>query len=828
MFKTYNAHFSFITVRTPFSHASRLLLGLLVLTFGLAACGSTTEKPKNVKKVDAGTYIISAADGRRLKIQAYGENIIRAHTVKKDEEFFADDYYEMVETHDWPRMLSVKDLGERILFSTESAVSVIVNKQSLAVSYLFDDNPLLEETSGVTWEGNTIKTRFLNGDEHFTGLGHGYFGRADSIDLRDKVINRNYGRQQIEQAPLIVPFYLSNKGYGVFLNSMFPNEFSFGANDEYSIAIEDYGFGGQLDYFFIAGPEFKDIIERYTHLTGRPRLPSKSMFGLQLSDKGHDHNSPTPSDEKWWKNKIKEHRDAGYPLDHVVNDNRWRAAGGKRCESKLDWDEKRYPDPKAYGEWLEEQGLTMTLDFNRCIANDTDGWKPEFNLPETGKIDFADSAPDLTNADFRAWFWQAFYNAALNPELEYPGDALWIDEFDEQGAAPKRMILANGRSSAEMRNYWFFLIAKALVEEGWDKAELNKRPFVWVRGMTAGAQRYATLWSGDIYPHYEDMATQVRGMQLAGMSGFPYWGHDAGGFHNWDTGEGPDDELYINWSMALGSVSPIWKPHGMGQSRWPLDRSEEVQKFAHKYSKFRYELMPYIYWMAHLAAETGYPIVRPMVFEHQNSPEAWKHDLQFMLGHFILVAPNTTGEPKLDVWLPWGNWYNYDTKELIRGNQVITVDAPLGHLPMFVKAGAVIPKNEYALSTQFINNEKLILDVYAGGNYAHAEVFEDDGESENYRNGDFSVTRISNNAASGYIRIRNTKEQAPYLPEQRAYEINMFGEKAYDCVIRDNEKLKGEKIEKGYRFVLPPQPVGNPVHLHDCKREGEEVKGISD
>jgi len=245
---------------------------------------------------------------------------------------------------------------------------------------------------------------------------------------------------------------------------------------------------------------------------------------------------------------------------------------------------------------------------------------------------------DLTNTEFRKWFWQTFYQQSLDPKLQFPGDALWIDEFDEMGAAPNNMQLANGRHWAEMRNYWFFLIAKALVQEGWDQppenksALHNKRPYVWVRGMTAGAQRYASLWTGDIYPTHDDMQTQIRAMQLAGVSGFPFWGHDAGGFYDWKNNRGPDEKLYAQWAMAFGSFAPIWKPHGMGQSRWPLDRSPENQKIAQQYAQWRYELMPYIYTAAHMAAATGVPMARPLLLDYPNNKNAWKYDLQYLCG----------------------------------------------------------------------------------------------------------------------------------------------------------------------------------------------------
>ena len=176
-----------------------------------------------------------------------------------------------------------------------------------------------------------------------------------------------------------------------------------------------------MDYFFILGPEFRKILERYTQLTGRPRFPQKAVFGLALSDKANDHTSKHPSDEKWWKDKIEAHRKAGFPIDHIVNDNRWRAGGGKRCESYFEWDKGRYPDPHEYENWITKNGLITTIDFNRCIASKSEGWKKSFNIPAGDSIDFNESAPDFTNEKVRQWFWNLFWTKSLNPKLGYPG-----------------------------------------------------------------------------------------------------------------------------------------------------------------------------------------------------------------------------------------------------------------------------------------------------------------------------------------------------------------------------------------------------------------------
>ena len=488
-----------------------------------------------------------------------------------------------------------------------------------------------------------------------------------------------------------------------------------------------------MDYFFIMGPSLKKVLKTYVSLTGKPRLPQKSIFGLQLSDKGHDHDSETPSDEQWWKNKITAHKNAGFPLDHVVNDNRWRAGGGKRCESYIEWDKGRYPNPENYQNWLKEQGLTMTIDFNRCIGQFSEGWKPEYNIPVTDSINFKESAPDLTNTAFRTWFWDIFYKKSLNPELGYPGDGLWIDEFDEMGNAPKDMILANGKSSAEMRNYWFFLIAKALVKDGWDKQIGDtKRPYVWVRGMTAGAQRYATLWSGDILPNHQDMKLQIRGMQLAGLSGFPFWGHDAGGFYDWDKNIGPDEQLYQQWSMAMGVFSPIWKPHGMGQSRWPLDRSNTSQQVAKKYSDLRYALMPYTYSNAHVAHNTGIPLTRAMLLDYSSNDNAWRYDLQYLWGQDMLIAPSTNKDNLVTVWLPKGGWYNFWNDNFYAKEETLSYTVDNNEYPIFIKSGAIIPMVKPVNNVTNINNEHLFVHVYKGSD-GQFTLYEDDGITEKYR-----------------------------------------------------------------------------------------------
>ena len=795
--------------------------GLAMLALSAACAGAA---PSNEKPPSRHTVFVNGANGDQLRVTAYGKNVVRIQSVRAGQNYFDDQHYEMVASHAYKDAFRVDHRGQTLVLRLDgpNRIELDIDQASLAISYFVDGQPqpVLKEHGGVEWHDQLITRRFeFDDQEHFTALGHGYFGRAESIDLKGQAVTRNYGAAQIDQAPLLVPFYLSSKGYGVFLNSTFKNFFNFGKDKRYEFGIDTLDFDGRMDYFFIAGPQPKDVLTHYVELTGKPRLPAKAMFGLALSDKSQDHDSPTPSDETWWKQQIVAHRAAGFPLDHVVNDNRWRAGGGKRCVSYIEWDRERYPDPAEYQRWLTANGLVSTIDFNRCVAQYSEGWKKSFNLPAPGKIDFAESAPDLSNADFRKWFWQIMYKKSLDPALAYPGDALWIDEFDEQGMAPETMILANGLSSAEMRNYWFFLISKALVQQGWDKSDIKERPFVWVRGMTAGAQRYATLWSGDIKPNFEEMKLQIRGMQLAGLSGFPFWGHDAGGFYDWTTKTGPDAEIYMKWSMAFGSFAPIWKPHGAGPSRWPLDRSGKEQAVAHRFSEIRYELMPYMYSAAHVAASTGIPIARAMFLEFPGQEKAWQYDLQYMWGSDMLVAPFTSTDQVQDVWLPPGKWFDYwQPRQAVQGDTVIPVKPNANEIALFVKAGSVIPKQKFALSTKFADKSALQLDVYRGAD-GDTQLIEDDDRTEEYKLHDKQMTTaISYRDAAVSVHIGAARGDYAGAPSQRSYQITLHGAPASTCFTINGKPATGVRTNQDQetQITVPPMSIRKSVTIAAC------------
>ncbi|HWV16332.1 MAG TPA: TIM-barrel domain-containing protein [Cellvibrio sp.] len=743
------------------------------------------------------SIIVSANSGQKLRITPYGGAVVRVQVAAPGQDFLPDSHYEMVERHDWDGSLKIDNNAGHLHISLDAKADradlfVELQKETLRLAFGAGGNLFLREKFSTEWLGSLIRQQFVYDDaEHFAGLGHGYFGRVDSLDLRGQELERNYQRDHEQQAPLLVPFYISSKGYGVFLNSSFRNKFRFGVEGSYSFSLDtgNYSKDGQMDYFVIAGPQIKDVLRRYIALTGHPRMPSKAMFGLALSDKG----DPKTSDGDWWKNKVRQHREAGFPLDHLVNDNRWRASGGERCKSEFAWDGERYSSPRKFVDWANDEHLLLTLDFNRCIAPHTEGYdQASFNIPNSEGMDFKDAAPDLTSRAVRQWWWKVLYNKGIKPMGNSATVGLWIDEFDQMGPAPDDQLLSNGRSFAEMRNYWFMLVSKGLAAEGWDKdIGEAKRPFIWVRGNTAGAQRYSTLWSGDIQPTYAEMKSQIRGMQAAGLSGFPFWGHDAGGF---DSSNVQDfDTLYRQWSLAMGSFSPFWKPHGIGPSRWPRDRSVAAQADFLRFSNLRYQLMPYTYSYAHAAFATGEPIARPMLFNYPEIAEAWKRDLQYLWGDNLLVAPNTDAPSpagdKVSSWLPPGpDWYDFWNDKKYTGGQEIFYPVTVGQLPLFVLAGSILPMSLPSLSIAEARKDLLEIHVYSGAD-GKFTLYEDDEVSEKYQRGAWSTQEFIYSENRRSLKILPLAGRFKGMAKARGYRLVFHGLEAAECMAINGRPL---------------------------------------
>jgi alpha-glucosidase (family GH31 glycosyl hydrolase) len=799
--------------RNVLGMATGLSIGAVIAVPGRASA-ATGERLSNYAShvTDARSVTVTSTMGQRLRITAYGNQIARVHAIRSGETFFADTRYEMVVPANHTGMggtLSVTDSGTALTIDTGAAdgIRIVLQKNPLRLEFYHRGTgaPLAKEdpTRSITWGGtnNSVITETFvppPADEHFIKAGHGLFGRTPRVDRTGDVVSHNYGSGSNDQAPAIIPLYLSTKGYGVFFNTTFDTTFSFasGTGRDYYFSADDHNTGGvrpQLDYFLINGPQFAKLLDGYTQLTGRPRLPQLAIFGLHMSDK----NFPDVSDQNWWKTKITQHRNAGFPFDHQVNDNRWRAGSGAWSGSYFEFSSVRWPDPAGYQTWAAANGVTMTLDYNRNNSSLMAGWSggppPGFSFKAADLANVADNGavPDWSNPATRAWVWNVFWTKALNPSLHYPGAGLWIDETDQMGPIPFNADTANGMKWSELRNAYLFYLHKGVGQEGWDPQAAGhlgtaKRPWTWSRGASAGQQRYGHYWTGDINSTYDEMQQQIRGMQVSGLGGFPFANIDGGGFQG-GSGGLISESFYRNWPAAWSSLAPIWRPHstastssqGAIASRWPLDQSKTAQADFLKYAQLRYTLLPYIYSLAHQAAATGMPMARAMVIDYQDRPSALTHDLQYLWGPSLLVAPLTSdGGATQNVWLPAGaTWYNFWAD--IRHTGSDSADLPYvtrtGETILFVKAGAILPKYPYAQSTAFVNKRQLELEVYSGADGTFS-LMEDDGVTESYRaTGALSTTTLTWTDSAKRTTIAHPQGTYTGAPTTRRYVVRVHG-----------------------------------------------------
>jgi alpha-glucosidase (family GH31 glycosyl hydrolase) len=749
------------------SFSGTLLSAALLVSASLANAAPLGSYSSHSILTTPAAIEITDNSGKHLRLRAYGTDMVRVQA-SDDATFLPDDHYQMVEHHNHGGSLTILSDNATSLVIASGDIRVTVTKNPLRLSFAdAGGNTILSDSSGIDLDPAVLSYNFApDNAEKFIGYGQKRLALQDTFQLAGRTERRNYNENGFpgrgSQGVVIVPFYMSSKGYGFFANSTYPNEGRFNVAGDYSFRLETAGEAAEADYFFIHGPAPADILEAYTRLTGRPRMLGKSYFGIHLSDNDPQIPGLPNINQQWWETMTTNHHNAGLPLDHMVFDNDWRAASplpggvvGQWGGSQFAFEPTRYPDPASFRQSYYAKGLTLTLDLNLNNCNDSEGWSPSFNLDPSITTNHGNSEPDYWNPATRNWFWNLMWNKAFNPALGYPGDAIWLDESDGVGR-PNSHIVSNGRTWREMKNYYFFQTAYAAVAEGWDNVEGGatpgigeaKRPHVWIRGATSGMQRYATHWTGDIDFTEDFYRGNLVGMQVSGLSGFPFYNHDAGGFgtnsSNPDPAaqlQGPNDTYYIEWGMGVGSFSPIWRPHGYGNPRWPLNRNTASQDAFRLYGTMRYEMMPYIYGIAHEAHETGMPMARAMALVYPDQPAAWlpAQEFQYHWGDSFLVVPplNLGGiSESRTAWLPPATaWYDYWTDSPVSvptTGGFHTFNTVPGKLPLFVKAGSIIPRRDFAVSTKFLSDAKLTLDVYAGaaGTYV---LIEDDGVTERFR-----------------------------------------------------------------------------------------------
>jgi len=326
--------------------------------------------------------------------------------------------------------------------------------------------------------------------------------------------------------------------------------------------------------------------------------------------------------------------------------------------------------------------------------------------------------------------------------VDYGFKGIWNDMNEPagfDGEIPEDIVFCDEETKsthAQMHNVYGHLMSKA-VYEGLQKYD-KKRPFVITRACYAGSQRYTSVWTGDNHSIWAHLQMAIPQLCNLGMSGMGFCGTDIGGF-----GSDTTAELLVRW-MQVGCFSPLCRNHsskvGTYQEPWQFD--EETCRIYKKFVELRYQLLPYLYDCFCGMEKNGIPVMRPLVMEYEDDINTWELNDEFMLGDRILISPVVTqGSRKKLVYLPKGEWIDYETDEVITGPRYFIKDAPLDVCPIFIKAGTILPN--YPIQ-QYVGEQEideLILHVYPGkGSYIH---YQDDGESFHYRQGQYNLYSFS-------------------------------------------------------------------------------------
>ncbi|RCW77273.1 alpha-xylosidase [Saliterribacillus persicus] len=579
------------------------------------------------------------------------------------------------------RKISLSHAENKVTFSS-GTLKVTIDKKSFQIDLENATNKLTSmDSKGLAWIEAPEDKTYMRGQlklgvgEHLYGLGERftpYVKNGQSVEIW----NRDGGTSS-EQSYKNIPFYLSSKGYGVFVNHPEAVDFELGSE---TVSKAQFSVEGEhLDYYFINGPTPKEVISRYTDLTGRPALPPAWSFGLWLST-----SFTTDYNEETVNHFVDGMAERGIPLSVFHFDCFWM----KEFEwSNFIWDADNFPDPKGMLQRLKEKGLKICVWINPYIAQKSvlfeegkangylikrpngDVWQWDLWQPGMAIVDFS-------NPDACKW-----YQSKLKALLDMGVDSFKTD-FGER--IPTDVVYHDGSNPEKMHNYYTYLYNE-VVFDLLKKEKGEAEAVVFARSATVGGQKFPVHWGGDCDSTYDAMAESLRGGLSLTSSGFGYWSHDIGGFENTAT---PD--VFKRWT-AFGLLSSHSRFHGSSSYRVPWNFDQEAVEVARKFTKLKNSLMPYLYGKAVENKETGIPVMRSMLLEFPDDVLCETLDRQYMLGDAMLVAPIFNEDSIGSFYLPKGTWTHYLSGEVIEGGTWIKEKYDYFSLPLFVRENTILP-----------------------------------------------------------------------------------------------------------------------------------------
>ena len=771
----------------------------------------------SVTVLPQGVELVTATG--RLRVTALSPNVLRirnaqAGTFPPEHSFavLADAFPTAPEVH-------VEQSADNVTLTT-SALRVQIRKTPLQISFLDGTGKVISQDQPgypASFDGTAFRVwKSMPEDEHYFGLGD-KSGPLDHRNLAFTMWNMDMYGWQESTDPLYkdIPFLLAvrnGSAYGIFLDNTYRSNFDFGkeSRDFYSFGAE----GGELDYYFFYGPDPKRVIQDFTALTGRSPLPPLFALGYQQCRYSYYPEARV-------REIAREFRSRKIPADIIYLDIDYQ-----QNNRPFTVDREKFPNFEGMVKDLKSDGFKIVAITDLHIAK-LAGYKPydegiakgffvmnPDGFTYVGKVWPGDSVfPDFTRDAVRKW-WGTLYTDFVHTGIR----GFWNDMNEPSifERVDKTMPLdtvhnVEGRKTdhREIHNVFGMQNARASYE-GLLRLQPDVRPFVLTRAAYAGTQRYAATWTGDNSATWNHMRISIPQLINLGLSGYSVVGDDIGGFAG-----SPTPELLTRW-MELGVFNPIYRNHATkgSRDREPWVDGPEHEAIRRRYIETRYRLLPYIYTGMEEATKTGVPLMRPMFMEFPGNSALATNDMEFMFGSSLLVAPKVIEfVGAYEVQLPGGNWYDFWSGQPVPGESKM-VDPPLDTLPVYVRAGSILPQQPVVQNLDETPQGPLQISVYPGPD-CHGSLYQDDGNSLAYTRGDFYRVRFTCDSRPDALRLNLSSPQGTYNPWWKQVKFVFFGMNgAPHGVAVNQQQISDWKFEAEAKTVTMTLPASrNAVEI---------------
>jgi alpha-glucosidase len=677
------------------------------------------------------------------------------------------------------------DATEDALLLRTTALVVRIARDTCAIACADEqERPFCADEPGMRWqlEGRVACAKRIEAGEHFYGFGE----RTGSLDkLGHQLIN--WAIDQYRYGPGTDPLYIAiptflalrpGLAYGVFFNNTWHSRFDMGASRPGTWQMQ--AAGGELDYYVVYGPTPAEVMAGFGELLGTMPLPPRWALGYHQSRWSYRSADET-------RELAAEFRRRDIPCDaiHLDIDH----MDGYR---NFTWHPQRFPDPRTLIADLRRAGIRTVPIVDAGVKIDpdyqvyVDGMERDMFVRRADGETFHgyvwpdDSVfADFTRPEARAWWGeQQGALAALGiggvwNDMNEP--TVFALPFSQGGGAPGTLDLdapqgpAGERTThAETHNLYGSGMAQASYEGL--RRDLGARPFVLTRSGYAGIQRWSACWMGDNMSRWEHLEMAMPQLLNMGLSGVPFVGTDIGGFYGNASGE-----MFARW-MQFGALTPFCRGHSSSDTERhePWVFGPEIEAICHAYLRLRYRLLPYLYTLFWEASRRGAPVLRPLLYHFPDDSDTYQIHDQVMLGPWLMAAPiYQPGRRHRSIYLPAGRWYDWWTGEPIDGPQHLLAHAPLDRMPLYVRAGAILPSGPDLRYADERPLDPLTLDLYPGdGDFT---LYEDDGQSFDYEQGHCCISSYRLRADRQRLSLAIDERIGIYTPPRRHLVLRVHG-----------------------------------------------------